>query len=191
MSGFTLYQQALTEFSAIGPKRLSPEFQIDIMDQNGSVLPDWTNDKLKYLVKTAQIPSMKTFVIENNLMFGITSREPGPPDIEHTMQIAFMEAVDSRVMKFLQNWYTSRQRFEVPLTLVGPNDTDTSGGTGKVFTLKHCFANRDAVDLDVSSNTEAVNVQIELVYAYVQEFFSAAGSSGGTSFAGSGAGGYY
>jgi hypothetical protein len=172
MAGFSLYQQALTEFSAIGPKRLSTEFELVVLDNNGGIIQEFADGKLKYLVKTAQIPSMKNFVVEHNILFGISGRDIGPPDIEHTMQIAFSEAVDSRVMRFLQNWYTSRNRYDVQLTLVGPNDTEGGTNTGKVFTLKSCFCNRDAVDLDVSSNTEAINVQVELVYAYVAEFFN-------------------
>lgn len=172
-TGFALYQQTLSEFSAIGPKRLSTEFEMEVLDQEGGILPDWSNGKLKYLVKTAQIPSMKSFVIEHNIQFGATARDQGPPDIEHTMQIAFMESVDGRLLRFLQDWFTSRKRYDVQLTLLGPNDAEgASGSTGRIFTLKHCFCNRDAVDLDVSSNTEAVNVQIELVYAYCQEFFT-------------------
>jgi hypothetical protein len=172
-TGFSLYQQALAEFSAIGPKRLSTEFQMEVLNSEGSILPDWANGKLKYMVKTAQIPSMKNFIIEHNIAMGITSRDIGPPDIEHTMQVAFMEAVDGRTLKFLKDWFTSRQRYDVQLSLLGPNDEEApSAANGRVFTLKDCFANRDAVDLDVSSNTEATNVQIELVYGYVQEFFT-------------------
>lgn len=180
MAGFNLYQQALTEFSAIGPKRLSTEFEMVVLNPQGGVLTNYANDKLKYLVKTAQIPSMKTFVIEHNLLYGMTARDQGPPDIEHTMQIAFSEAIDSRTMRFLQNWYTSRNRYDVQLTLVGPNDEEGGSQVGKVFTLKQCFVNRDAVDLDVSSNTEPLNIQVELVYAYCDEFFKTNSTSGGT-----------
>jgi len=173
-TGFALYQQALSEFSAIGPKRLSTEFQMDVLDQAGGVLPEWSNGKLKYLVKTAQIPSMQSTVIEHNIMYGMTGRDQGPPDIGHEMTVQLMESVDGRTLRFLQNWFVSQQRYDVQLTLVGPND-DTSGSSnaaGRVYTLKHCFANREAVDLDVSSNTEAVNVSMNLIYAYCQEFFS-------------------
>jgi len=177
MAGFSLYQQALTEFSAIGPKRLSPEFQMDVLDSSGGIIPEWNNGRLGYLVKTAQIPSMKKFVIEHNIRAGITSRDIGPPDIEHTMTVAFMEAVDSRVLQFLKAWYTSGRRYDVQLTLVGPNDGEGGGSDGKVYTLKSCFCNRDAVDLDVSSNTEAVNILVEIIYAYCQEFFADASGS--------------
>lgn len=172
-TGFALYQQALSEFAAIGAKRLSTEFRMDVLDETGGVLTEWNNQKLSYLVRTAQIPSMKKTIIEHNIAFGATSRDAGPPDIEHEMQVAFVDAVDSRMLKFLQDWFNSGNLYDVQLTLIGPNDKEGADQAGKVFTLKECFINRDAADLDVASNTEALQLQTTLVYKYCLEFFQA------------------
>jgi len=172
-TGFSLYQQNLASFADIGPKRLSTEFEVEILGEDGGILQEWTNNKLKYLVKTVQIPSMKKFTVEYNILGGITGRSAGPPDIEHTTQMSYMEATDGRMLKFLKDWYTSGELYKVQISLIGPNDKEApSVANGRVYTLVGCYPNRDAVDMDVSSNTESVNIQTELIYQYCEEFFN-------------------